>query len=451
MSVDVAAIDSAVHDRCPVIGLWQSGGAKLADGGVLIEREAELRALNDLLADDTDGCRIAAIRGVTGSGKTALLNAFAARAASQGVPVFPLATQHLDSLPAADRSLIAVDDAHDVDPAALKRLLDSARHRTSNTLLVLTEPDHVGQCAPLLPDSAEATRHFHLAPLSGVGVELMVAHELGPRAAAASYQTAYALSGGNPRLLSALIHDTRAAYADVHPARLRLTPGDAFKHAILACLAGASPDTARVAHALAVLDCGDSPKLVERLARVGSEPAAKAFHELAAIGLVAGGDYRDPRIRTAVLAGLSDDRRSALHLAAARLLRDTGAPIPVVARHLLEGSAEGDTWAARTLTAAARQTLDEGRRGLAVAYLECAERAARQDRERFAAMILLAQTAWHSNPAMAAAYAEPLTTALRKGLVARKYAPFISELAHWTEAPTPTRRIGAFAQSASLA
>jgi acetyl-CoA/propionyl-CoA carboxylase carboxyl transferase subunit len=28
----VAAIDRAVHDRCPVIGLWHSGGAKLADG-----------------------------------------------------------------------------------------------------------------------------------------------------------------------------------------------------------------------------------------------------------------------------------------------------------------------------------------------------------------------------------------------------------------------------------
>jgi hypothetical protein len=448
MSVDVAAIDSAVHDRCPVIGLWQSGGAKLADGGVLIEREAELRALDDLLAGNVGGCRIATIRGVTGSGKTALLNAFTARAASQGVPVVPQATQHLDSLPAADRSLIAVDDAHEADPASLQRLLESVRRRASNTLLILTEPDH---CAPLLPECTQATAHFHLAPLSGAGVELMVAHELGPRAAAASYQTAYALSGGNPRLLSALIHDTRTAYANVHPARLRLTPGEAFKHAILACLAGTSPDTAHIAHALAILDCGDSPKLVERLARVGSELAAKAFHELAAIGLVAGGDYRDPRIRTAVLAGLSDDRRSALHLAAARLLRDTGAPIPVVARHLLEGSAEGDTWAARTLTAAARQTLDEGRRGLAVAYLECAERAARQDRERFAAMILLAQTAWHSNPAMAATYAEPLTTALRKGLVARKYAPFIADLAHWTEAPTPTRRIGAFAQSASLA
>jgi hypothetical protein len=417
------------------------------DGGVLIERETELRALDELLADNADGCRIATIRGVTGSGKTALLNALTARAASQGVPVFSLATQHLDSLPAADRSLIAVDDAHDADPAALKRLLDSASHRTSNTLLVLTAPNH----ADRLPEGGPATRHFHLAPLSGAGVELMVAHELGPRAAAASYQTAYALSGGNPRLLSALIHDTRAVYADVHPARLRLTPGEAFKHAILACLAGTSPDTARVAHALAVLDCGDSPKLVERLARVGSEPAAKAFHELAAIGLVAGGDYRDPRIRIAVLAGLPDDRLSALHLAAARLLRDTGAPIPAVARHLLEGSAEGDTWAARTLTAAARQTLDEGRRGLAVAYLECAERAARQDRERFAAMILLAQTAWHSNPAMAATYAEPLSTGLRKGLVARKHAPFISELARWTEAPTPTRRIGTFAQSASLA
>src|SRR5690349_20168055 len=28
----VNAIDQAVHDRCPVIGVWHSGGAKLADG-----------------------------------------------------------------------------------------------------------------------------------------------------------------------------------------------------------------------------------------------------------------------------------------------------------------------------------------------------------------------------------------------------------------------------------
>jgi hypothetical protein len=421
-----------------------------ADASVLIEREAELSALEALLADPAHGRQIATIGGVTGSGKTALLNAFTARAASQGVPVFPTTGQtliagHRDSLPTlpSTRTLIAVDDAHNADPAELQRLLDSACPGTSNTLLVLAEPDHP---TPTLPESAEATHRFRLAPLSGAGVELMVAHELGPRSAAASYQSAYALSGGNPRLLSALIQDTRSA---AHPTRMRLTPGKNFEQAVQACLAGTSPDTARIAHALAVLDHGDSPKLVERLARVGSKPAAKAFRELAAIGLASGNDYRDPQIRAAVLAALPDDRLRALHLAAARLLRDTGAPIPVVARHLLEGSAEGDTWAARTLTAAARQTLDEGQRGLAVAYLECAERAARQDRERFAAMILLAQTAWHSNPAMAATYAEPLTTALRKGLVARKHAPFIADLAHWTEPPTPTRRHGIFAQSAS--
>jgi acetyl-CoA/propionyl-CoA carboxylase carboxyl transferase subunit len=40
----VAAIDTAVHERCPVIGLWHSGGAKLAEGALSMDGVGQMFA-----------------------------------------------------------------------------------------------------------------------------------------------------------------------------------------------------------------------------------------------------------------------------------------------------------------------------------------------------------------------------------------------------------------------
>lgn len=456
---------------------------------MLVERDNELANLENLLRTGAGRCRIALVSGAVGTGKTELLDTFLEHAAARDaftlsvsgrpveyavgleqllhqaaaiwaeqapdtpetpsapdgldlpeLPDVPEAAQHryrllnqlagrLAGISTRRPVVIAVDDVDAADPSCVTGLVHLARRlRSANVLFVLTASDH--EQDPLwrvellrLPGS----RLIPLAPFTAGGVERVLAPHLGERAAAARATAFHELSGGNPLLLNALIHDD-ARHPAAEPRRGEPAVGDLFHEAVLTCLQRVGPYTARVARAAAVLDRTD---LAGRLARLCAAEAGRAVAELTAIGLVRAGGVRNRQTREAILWSIPAEERRALRMNAARLLHEAGAPETEVAAHLLEARPEDEPWVAATLLAAGRQMLRADRVDAAIRFLEAAARAARWDHERLAATLLLAQARCRSSPLSAAPQLAPLLAALCDGRLDRRHAPFVLRLLLW--------------------
>ena len=453
---------------------------------MLVERDKELADLESLLHDGAGRCRIALVSGAVGTGKTELLDTFVERAATRGaltLTVSGRATEHaialdplemllrqasaaraeqapclpqtpdaadLPEVPEAARDwyrllnrldegltgisarrqvVIAVDDVDAADASCVTGLVHLARRlRRADVLFVLTASAH--EQDPLwrvellrLPGS----RLVPLSPFTAGGVERVLAHHFGEPAAAARAAAFHELSGGNPLLLSALIHDdVRAASAE--PRRGEPAAGDLFNEAVLTCLRRVGPYTARVARAVAVLE---RTELAGRLARICAAEAGRAVAELTAIGLVRDGGVRHRQAREAILLSIPAEERRALRISAARLLHEAGTPETEVAPHLLEARLGDEPWMAGTLLAAGRQMLRADQVATAIRFLEAAERVAAGANDRLAATLLLAKARCRASPLSAAPHLAPLLSALCDGRLDQRDVPFVLRLLLW--------------------
>ncbi|WP_255948552.1 AAA family ATPase [Streptomyces odontomachi] len=390
-----------------------------------------------LLASETERARagsgrLVLLRGATGTGRTAVLEATAAHAADRGLRVlrvrcspedttvpFSAVLHLLGSVPefadvapggddrgnaarlwrllrsyAADAPVVvAVDDVHLADGASRRWLVEAARRVDRlGVLLVATErsqydvsPPPVGLTHALSP---ALVRTHTLAPLTDEAAAALVRRVV---PTATDRWTAHCVraGAGSPLLLRALLDDLVGSPPPAVPDTCAALYPGAYPAAVSWWLDSAGPATAGVARALAALeqtgtaapeqngthDTADG--LAHLLAEAAGADPARVTGWLTAmtrLGLLRPGPtgvphYAHPLLRDAVLTGWPAAARREVHRAAAEAMLARGDQVEAVAGQLLGTTAVGLPWALDVLRDAALGAVRESRPDDAVGYL----------------------------------------------------------------------------------
>ncbi|HLU74272.1 MAG TPA: AAA family ATPase [Nonomuraea sp.] len=444
---------------------------------LLIDRTSELALLNSLL-DMTGqaGGRVVAITGPTAAGKTELVHAFGRDAAKAGATWLGATCSRLDrnlslgvisqlfhsaalpmnlatqaaeliegmtsnrpcsEIPAPDDPawlhmtqrlwsavlelsgsgpvLITVDDVEHADPPSWHLLLHIVqRLKNSNVFLVLTTTDDGQGMEPAVEFALSRYPHYQrvkVGMLSPDGVWRVWEHLAGTSAARRLGRQSHAITGGNPLLVKALVEDQVNDGEDTGD----LIVGHAFARAVRALLHRGDPTVLQTARGLALLGQPAPAHLLPELLGLSQAAVRRAESMLHGIGLLRAGDFRHTAVRTAVLDGMDEAERTALHAGAARLLHAEGAVPAAVARHLLESGWAGEPWALAELRVAAAQALPGDQPEFAVRCLKLAIEVCDDEHERARLLAALARAEWRFNPAVVRQHLGPLAEAAREG------------------------------------
>ncbi|WP_210589329.1 LuxR family transcriptional regulator [Streptomyces sp. GESEQ-35] len=458
----------------------------------LVRRGGELALLDELLASagGVEGAAVL-VTGRSGTGKSALLDAFAARAAQRGARVlkacaspaeeslpFGVVGQLLSGTRRAAREdpyepgggpgalhdalcalggngplAVVVDDVQHADePSARSLLYLCGRLADTGALLVMSGRPDAALPLPL----AELFRHprrvpVRLTTLSEAGVAGFLRGPGAMDAETARRLAAdwYRFTGGNPRLLHGLLDDHRACQP-VRPARP--VAGTAFRRGVVDCLRGAGTAALRTARALAVLGDEATLTLVARFLRVPERAVAAGLEQLDATGLLDGGRLRHAGVRAAALEDLSAEESGLLHARAARVLYDDGAEPPAVAVHLVAAAADGaagtsPAWAAPLLTEAGGHAMRAGEVRRAAQFLRTAYRAG-GDEQHHGMLETLARAEWESDPAAVIRHLPALERNLASGRLDAERTVEAAGLLLWHgRAEQPARAAGTLESS----
>ncbi|MFI1019069.1 AAA family ATPase [Streptomyces sp. NPDC020965] len=333
--------------------------------------------------------------------------------------------------------VLTVDDTHFMDGSSWQVLLYLQRRiRSSRILMVLTTRQQ--QRHGHSPFHSEFARYPHerirLRLLSERGVAALADHFLPPSGARQFASSLYVLSGGNPLLVKALLEDSSAGAA-AEGGQQSAPDNAAFGHALVECLHRFEAPQRAVVHALAVLGDPASESLVSRLSGLTPAAVSQAMSNLNAVGIVAGDGFRHPLAANAILESLDATKRAGLHLRAAELLREDGAPAWEVASHLVQADRVDVDWAMDTLLDAAGQALSTDRQGLAMRCLTLALKGCPDDESRTAVHKALNQIEWRANPAVAARHLPQLYQAMREGRLAGRDAVGVVRHMFWAGSP----------------
>ncbi|MFI0215809.1 ATP-binding protein [Streptomyces lydicus] len=293
--------------------------------------------------------------------------------------------------------VITVDDVHQADTASMRCLSHLTRRlRSARIMVVLSkqleaEPD----LTPYTDMSREPhVGHLGLRPLTESDVAALLGRRFDDAAARRLAPAVLAVSGGNPLLATVLADATGSARAG-RTGRATV-PGEPvvdemFRQAVLTCLRRGDAKTGRVARALAVLDDAWSFDVLCRALDIDTLCAERAVRILEAAGLLVGGRFRHPAMRSATLDGMPAEERTRLHRRCARLLHDTGSPALDIARQLIGAGGAPDPEAVPVLREAAEQALAGDDAATAIRCLELAHRAALDNRQHVAVIADLAR------------------------------------------------------------
>lgn len=298
--------------------------------------------------------------------------------------------------------LIAVDDAQWADALSLRFLIRLAADlETLPVAVVVAARDgdrdvNVG----FLRKLASTARELRPVRLSPQAVAAVVGTAY-PGAAPEFWQACARASGGNPFYLNEIV---KAAKADGIPATARgaaeiagLLP-ESVLHSVLLRLAGVPGAGPVLAAAVAIL--GDAAPLAQAAALAGldEEIAERAADALAQARILFPGEplsFTHPLIAAAIRDDLPALARSRAHRRAADLLAADGAPVEVVAAHLLACRPSNNPAAIATLSQAAQHAAVRGEYDAARRFLEraLAERPAPGPQAELRLQLALAQAA----------------------------------------------------------
>jgi DNA-binding CsgD family transcriptional regulator/tetratricopeptide (TPR) repeat protein len=275
--------------------------------------------------------------------------------------------------------VIAIDDAHWSDLPSLRFVAYLARRLEGIPALLAVaargdEPG--GDAGPMRLLAAEPlARVIRLSPLRPPAVHALVAARLGAGVDAAFARACHEATGGNPFLLTELVHELRAEEvqpdARAAPRVERMAP-ESVRRALLGRLARLPEGAGALARAVAVLGDGAQLRHVAALAGVPRDRAGELIDALAHIGVLesrAPLRFVHPLVRSAVASALGPAELARAHAEAARLLAREGEPVDRVAVHLLSADARGDSWAVETLREAARRAQARGAPDVAAQHL----------------------------------------------------------------------------------
>jgi DNA-binding CsgD family transcriptional regulator len=328
--------------------------------------------------------------------------------------------------------VIAVDDAHHMDPASLDCLVELIRGiEQLRVMVVLVENDSFRRPRLLtrLPERPRY-REIRLGLLGPRGiVALLAAQPDLPRGCNPS--VCYEITGGNLRLLSALVEDYRAAGTQT-PAPVA---GAAFASAALTCLLRSDPMLLPMARALAVVKEPVTPELLSELTGSDDDAAKWAIDAATEIGLLTGYRFLHKRARSAILDVTSLAERSDLHRRVARVLHRGDAPAAVIAPHVLAADYADEPWSAAVLRAAAEQALEVDDAGLALDYLRLAECGRADEAEQASIHALIAQVKWQQDPRSAEREIDALLRLARRGCASPRDALALVSYLGWLGRP----------------
>ncbi|MGH3751129.1 MAG: ATP-binding protein [Pseudonocardiaceae bacterium] len=335
--------------------------------------------------------------------------------------------------------VIVIDDLHHADGLSLQLLIYFVnRLKTARVLVVVTV---LASCRPAYPMlSTELlrppyTRCFRLAPLSHDEVGRILSQGIDDDAAQLA-ATCHAISGGNLRLICALMDDFRSLVETI-PARraqhvfLDVFLGDAFSEAVRTSLQRFDTQVLRIAQAVAVLGDLVSPTLLGKILDMAAESTTQAIQELDIAGLLDSGQFRHQAVRSIILADMVSEERADLHLRIAELLHDGGAPATTVAGHLIAARRTQGQWALEVLLKAAEQVADDGQIGMAFECLNLAYQDCSDEREWVPIATALVKVAWRLNPFTALRHLPQLTEAIREGHLDGRGATMIIRYLLW--------------------
>jgi DNA-binding CsgD family transcriptional regulator len=325
--------------------------------------------------------------------------------------------------------VLLINDAQHADPYSLQVVTYLARRlATSPMLIYVTESD------PALPPTQwfrdtllrqPGCHSLRLAPLSEQGVEALLRLHLGPSAARRLAAEGYTRSGGSPRLLTALIMDTRQYGGG---SLRRLVFGHAYRQAVRGCLRACGSAESAVAQTLALLDERRSTELVGDAANLGPASTSQVMELLETIGLLRDGGFRTEAARMAVLEGLDPMERSVACGRVAAALHRYGASGHVLAQYLLDAGGVELPWVVPVLREAAQVAVAQGCVALAIRFLHRALRDC-TDTERASITSDIMRAQWQVDPWSASQYLPELIEHMRQGrLVAHDCLVLIDQL-----------------------
>ncbi|MBI0297521.1 AAA family ATPase [Streptomyces sp. PRKS01-29] len=305
--------------------------------------------------------------------------------------------------------VLAVDDAEHADYPSLMCLLHIARHASgTRTLVVMTSGQTHHLCTRVHSFHHLYKIEIGALPESGVG-RLLERH--GDAALAERIRAScHAISGGNPRLVKALLRDhLKAAPSGTGG---DVTVGAEFQESYRRCLLRHQTPL-QVAQALAVLGPYGSRCRVAGLLGCAEERVSRAMDLLNSAGLLEDGRFRHPSARSVALETLGAEDRARLSARAAELLYADGADPMAVAELLVIAGKTPDQKGVAVLWQAAQKNLDEGCTEEAIASLRLADRADLGRREHLDILMALVGALWSSNPATAEPELDRLLAAIR--------------------------------------
>ncbi|MGC4946602.1 AAA family ATPase [Streptomyces sp. DT224] len=421
----------------------------------LISQESELALFETALGLSRTGTgEILLIEGAAGSGKSELMEAFAARAEREGATVLtatssatdravPLSTlqqlldrttgispedlpvtetgaltreslrllhQALNRIAADSPLVIFVDDLHLTDPATQEFLLHLAKHgRRSPTLLVLSQTLH---CTPL--DAEFITELLLRTNLHRIQTRPMSTDEVTAAVAASTLvepdeadgltAELHRISGGNPLLIRALIFEQSAAR--LRPLSQVVVPqfGGPFARAAFRCLQRCGEYALLLATAIIVLGQGATTELLAQLTNLTLAEAEQGLSALQAARLLDGRGYRHPVVRATVLENMPPSTVAGMHRRLAEILHRSGADAEVVTQHLMDshpgcGSDDLPVWASDLLNTAVDQAARVGDVDRAARLLTLARDTCDDPGRRVEIITRLSGLLWQVDPA----------------------------------------------------
>lgn len=327
--------------------------------------------------------------------------------------------------------VIAVDDVHHADVPSL-RCLDYVARRVSGlaTLIVVTESPRTRPWHPGIYAELLHPARLHrvrVPLLSAEGTYRVLAARLGVPGARRVANRCHSISGGNPLLVQALADDHLAAGAGGD----ELVAGEAFREAVLSCLYRCEHLVLKAARVLALTEEPLHGALLPHLVDVRFESALRAIDEATSAGLIADGVLRHPAVAEAVLEGMTVEERARLHRAAACLLHADGAPPVQVAAHLIKTDDLDEPWTAQVLLDAGEQKLLDGDAETARRFLRRANRDCVDECLRARIRSALARAEWRLDPQAAVPHLLGVASAVRAGHLGTGQAAFPIQYLLW--------------------
>ncbi|WP_067498999.1 LuxR C-terminal-related transcriptional regulator [Actinoplanes sp. TFC3] len=199
--------------------------------------------------------------------------------------------------------------------------------------------------------------------------------------------------GGNARLVDAALDDLAAADS-VHDWMTEAGPafGRAAHHIL------AKHDLADAARAIAVLGDHYDPATLSQVLELSLPGLGAVFDDLIALALLAPDHTLRPWVQAAVAAGLEPEAMRPMHRRAAEVLHAEGAPMRVVAQHLVATGEAMQPWALDVLRDAAAQAIESRDFDEAAGFLNLALgwTAGRDERAELRARLL--DLTWAAQP-----------------------------------------------------